>query len=317
MALKVHFLQRKCYRVVFMLGVLAANELDRSSPYAIPSLVYSRRINALSPTSKTTSATMHLSIRKRNLLSTSSLYLTLMTQNDTYTVRHYHKSITGIEWFHDIGMFSTIGADNSLKLWDTEVLEPAYTFGLFNHVLKHSWSSSGLIAAGGETSRITILDPSIGSSSHVLRGHTGGVTALHWSPVVDYILASGGMDGVIRIWDIRKADACLIEYNHLENTKSSLNSTENIVKAVLFTFDGLTLLSTGGRKLKAWNDISSTEANVKFDLNLPKTHSPTANFTIVNVVDTILYPTRRSITMINLKTGSYYAKLEGHLVIII
>jgi len=42
---------------------------------------------------------------------------------------------------------------------------------------------------------------------HTLRGHTSTIVGLDWSPNRS-VLASGGWDGTIRVWDV-KSGACL------------------------------------------------------------------------------------------------------------
>jgi WD40 repeat protein/serine/threonine protein kinase len=62
------------------------------------------------------------------------------------------------------------------------------------------WSPDGRqLAAGSKWGAITIVDAAIGAPLHVLEGH-GYVDAVHWHPWMPRI-ASGGRDGMVRIWD--------------------------------------------------------------------------------------------------------------------
>ena len=72
--------------------------------------------------------------------------------------------------------------------------------------------SNGLtLAVGSSTcSAIKLIDVRSGSSSHTLTGHNnngnrGGVLDLAWSTACPFVLASGGTDSCILLWDIRKA----------------------------------------------------------------------------------------------------------------
>jgi WD40 repeat protein len=177
-----------------MLKLQANNELHRDNrPCQLLLKSRTTRLKQLSPSSKSTAPTLHLSLNRKNIISTTITSINLLTSSlKTFSVPHHHAAVSGIEWFHDIGIFTTIGGDNKLKIWDTSTLQMAHEFKLLFPLDKHSWSESGLIAAGGKTASITILDPNIGAASHTLHGHSLGVRSLSWSPIVDHILASGG-----------------------------------------------------------------------------------------------------------------------------
>jgi DNA excision repair protein ERCC-8 len=68
------------------------------------------------------------------------------------------------------------------------------------------------LGGGDGRSVIQLCDAfSGGSATHELMGHNGGVNAVVWDPYHPFRLASGGEDGTVRLWDIRKAgtNACL------------------------------------------------------------------------------------------------------------
>lgn len=129
---------------------------------------------------------------------------------------HTHRGVvSAVQWFpHDTGLFATTGHDGLVKLWDTNELVAACDFTLPGRVHTVAMSSTAtyhaLLATGAEgTSSIHLCDAATGSAAQVLVGHRAPVWALSWSPREEYVLASGGADRSVRLWDIRRAGSCL------------------------------------------------------------------------------------------------------------
>jgi DNA excision repair protein ERCC-8 len=69
---------------------------------------------------------------------------------------------------------------------------------------------------------VYLCDIRSGSMTHQLVGHGfGGISCVKWSPIHDYLLASGSRDGTIKLWDIRKSGstACLATLDRENKTK--------------------------------------------------------------------------------------------------
>lgn len=64
-------------------------------------------------------------------------------------------------------------------------------------------ASSSRLATGGGDKTARIWDCETGTPQHTLKGHTGWVLAVAWSPD-EGILATGGMDNTVRLWDPTK-----------------------------------------------------------------------------------------------------------------
>lgn len=113
-------------------------------------------------------------------------------------------------WPFDNALFMTGSYDGSVKVWDSEQLEEVYAFDLESKVYHfdvNSLDENGLVAVGLATPLIRILDLRAAGSAQILKGHhSGSVCAVKWSPTREYMLASGGSDGSVRIWDIRRAE---------------------------------------------------------------------------------------------------------------
>ena len=94
-------------------------------------------------------------------------------------------------------------------------------------------------------------------------GHQHGfVIPVRWSPKQPYLLASGGSDGTVRLWDVRRGKACLAsldQHNTASREKGGwLTSTNRahggVVNGLEFTSDGLHLVTIGhDEKMLVWD----------------------------------------------------------------
>ena len=205
---------------------------------------------------------------------------------------HSH-SVVAVQWYPiDTGAFLSASAEGSLLVWDTHVMEPVIRWNPLPSISCVQLSESSLLAVGSvNDSFVRLLDIRSGASSHSLVGHEEGVTCLEWSPTSNVIVASGSLDGTIRLWDVRKSGSrsCLTvldrdqtrddaqhcrpccsssSYSHLaKNIKlkaspnnyrhsesSGIVSHGGAISALSFTADGSSLVSTGtDGKLQAWD----------------------------------------------------------------
>lgn len=137
--------------------------------------------------------------------------------------------VSGVSWWpFDSGMFISSSFDGTLKVWDSNATEEGevYAFDLEHRVYTFDISKTGqhsLIATATQSPLIRLLDLRTTSSSHTLSGHKiGSVQSVKWSPTKPHLLASGGSDGSLRLWDIRRADSCIssldLNQSHPERT---------------------------------------------------------------------------------------------------
>ncbi|KAJ2330609.1 hypothetical protein GGH91_006623, partial [Coemansia sp. RSA 2671] len=124
--------------------------------------------------------------------------------------------ISSIAWYPlDKGMFTTSSFDHTLRVWDAQSMAEACQFDLDSRVLSHCMSVTGehaLIAATNESAYIRLCDLRSGSSAQTLLAHYSGSMAAAWSPKQPFVLASGGIDGALCMWDIRRADSQLCSF---------------------------------------------------------------------------------------------------------
>ena len=153
-----------------------------------------------------------------------------------------HKfAVSTLAWFpHDTGAFVTGGYDEQVKLWDTNEMRPVCDFTLPGRVecvaMSSVASTHALIAAAGAGHDIRLVDPATctapleptapcvrtwrprapcepaarglsrgrGSATHTLSGHRAPAWVVCWSPRDEHRLVSGGADGCVRVWDLRR-----------------------------------------------------------------------------------------------------------------
>lgn len=167
--------------------------------------------------------------------------------------------VSCIQWWPvDSGMFILASFDHTLKVWDTNELNPVHNFDLNNRIYTFDvCHQNTLIATGSDQPFIRLLDLRSTSSAHTLGGHKVKTLSLKWHPKNPHLLASGGFDGEVKIWDIRRSKACLCRLDMLRTNSSvqaSNNLTKTSVKAHLAPVNGMVWDQLGHSLFTAGND---------------------------------------------------------------
>ncbi|EGV65047.1 hypothetical protein PSN45_004923 [Yamadazyma tenuis] len=186
--------------------------------------------------------------------------------------KSYHDfGVSCIQWWPvDTGMFVSGSFDHTIKVWDTNELSVAYEFNLNNRVYSFDTNyENTLIATASDQPFIRLLDLRSASSAHTLTGHKEKTLCVKWHPRNPNLLASGGFDGEVKVWDIRRSTACLCRLDMLR-TSSSVQAKGNLsrdsVKAHSAPVNGLvwdplgtTLFSAGNDdRIRVWDMLSFT-----------------------------------------------------------
>ncbi|KAL0086049.1 WD40-repeat-containing domain protein [Phycomyces blakesleeanus] len=174
--------------------------------------------------------------------------------------RHSY-AVSSVGWFpFDTGILVSASFDETVRIWDTNLMEPVTTFDLGAKVFCQAMSpiaSHCLVATASDNPHIRLCDIKSGASAHTLIGHTGSVYCCVWSNYQDHVLYTGGEDGTIRVWDIRKASACLgsLDNENAEFTKIETNRAhQKAVNGLVLTLDGSSLVSLGlDERIKRWS----------------------------------------------------------------
>ena len=184
-------------------------------------------------------------------------------------------------WPSDTGLFTTSSFDTTLKVWDTNSMGVAKSFDVGAKLYSHAVSSTGhhnLIACASDSALIRLYDLRLAVSAHVLSGHSGSVLTIRWHPVQPYVVASGGTDGTLRLWDVRRAASCLTSFD-LHNTvyqdsdRGSFGTAHSgSINGLCWAQDGMTLLSCGhDQQMRVWDCVTGENTLTNFGPRIQNT----------------------------------------------
>ena len=119
-------------------------------------------------------------------------------------------SVSCAAWYPvDTGMFFTGSFDQTVAVWDTNTATRVLTFHfdakVYNLSMAPHAESHALVAVGTGQPQVRLCDPNSGNVTHTLTGHREAVWATRWMRGSEWVLATGGNDGDVRLWDIRRA----------------------------------------------------------------------------------------------------------------
>jgi WD40 repeat protein len=120
-------------------------------------------------------------------------------------------TVASLQWYpEDTGAFVAASMRGEVAIFDTNQFVKVATFQFSGNVIYAARMRPGvqpLIAVALRDGSVRLCDPRTRDSTHVLKGHSRAVTRVEWStfPGESYALASAGMDGAVRVWDVRRA----------------------------------------------------------------------------------------------------------------
>ncbi|XP_054712165.1 DNA excision repair protein ERCC-8-like [Uloborus diversus] len=239
--------------------------------------------------------------------------------------RYAHKySVETVQWHpFDTGLFTSSGMDCVLKIWDTNSLKPADKIHLGHKIFSHNVSfiaTHSLIAAAMHHPHVLLIDPISGAKSHELRAHRGHVTCVRWSPLAEHLLATGGTDNKIFLWDIRSAKGHLSTFDQHNGVKVSgkkdvVTAHNGIVNCIRFTDDGLYMMSYGtDSRIRLWDVATCCNTYVNFGLvaNNHEFRQRGVAISCDSNPPTVFVPSSNYIYAYDLFTGLKLRALVGH-----
>ena len=208
------------------------------------------------------------------------------------------------------------------------------TFDLESVVYSHSISPIAdhlLVACATQHSAIRLVDLRSGASTHSLAGHQRAVLSVAWSPHEEYILASGGSDGTVRLWDIRRSSNSLGVLD-LEDSVGVLGEDglgknardrhrgkahTDAVNGVVWAGDGKYLVTAGhDERVRVWDMSSGANALCHFGPSIKNSHLSTLIPLLVpsNALEpgkqVMFYPNQKEILMFDLFGGTLLKRLR-------
>ncbi|CAD0110788.1 unnamed protein product [Aureobasidium uvarum] len=247
------------------------------------------------------------------------------------TAKTANFGITHVSFYpFDSLAFLSSSYDHSLKLYSSETLETSAAFDLEAVVYSHALSpiaSHLLVACATQHPAVRLVDLRSGASTHSLAGHSGAVLSTAWHPKREHVLASGGSDGLVRLWDIRRSASSLgvldmedsrgvgVNGNTLRRERGKAHS--GAVNGITWDEAGDFLVSCGqDDKIRVWN--ANTGANTLTNFG-PAVKSSTTS-TLLPLLspshltgptkEILVYPNPRELLVYEMHTGKLITRLR-------
>jgi DNA excision repair protein ERCC-8 len=231
--------------------------------------------------------------------------------------------------------FLSSSFDGTLKIYSSDTLTPTASFSLDSAVYSHALSpiaSHLLVACGTQHPAVRLVDLRSGANVHSLAGHRGPVLAVSWSTVDENVLASGGSDGTVRLWDVRRS-AGQLKLLDMESSVESAGDDQGRplvgsgsksvshvgpVNGLVWTGDGRHMLSAGhDERLRVWRMPTGTNTLANFgplvkNKNLSRVSPLLVPTSLVDYGnDVLLFPSEKEILMFELYDGVLVRKLRA------
>lgn len=236
--------------------------------------------------------------------------------------------------FDSLAFLST-SYDHTLKICDTETLAVSASFDLGSVAYSHAISTIAdhlLVACATQHPAVRLVDLRSGASAHALAGHKGAVLSVAWSPHDENLLASGGSDGTVRLWDIRRSAGSLGlldledsvgiggEDGLGKNARPPHQGNAHIgaCNGVVWTDDGKFLVTAGhDERVRVWDVGIGSNALSYFGPTIQNTHMSTLLPLLVpgsvgrSGERVMLYPNEKEILMFDLFEGTLHKRLRA------
>lgn len=256
--------------------------------------------------------------------------------------------ITSLSFYpFDPNAFLSSSYDQTLKLWDTDSALLSGSWDLDSKLYTHAISPIAdhlLVACGTAHPAVRLVDlrSNAAVQSLVAPGQVGigggAVLSLAWSPRDEHVLASGTLDGAVRIWDIRRASSLLglldqedslglmRRGNGNGNASNAMERGYRIsakahsgpVNGLIWTDDGAYIISAGhDRRIRVWDAETGANTLASFGpsirngqlANVPMFVSPTG--LTPPKTELLFWPNETEILVMELHEGTTVTRLRS------
>lgn len=259
--------------------------------------------------------------------------------------------------FDSDGFLST-SWDQTLKAWSTETGRLSGSFSLGAKVYTHATSpiaSHLLVACGTQFPAVRLVDLQSTATIQSLvapggvGGSAGAVLSVAWSPRHEHVLASGSVDGAVRIWDVRKANG-LIGLLDVEDSlgitsagraarpstdaaSAAVDTGQNMlrergirasakahtgpVNSLTWTDDGGFLISAGhDRRIRVWDAATGANTLVSFGPTIQNSQPSSVRMFVCPIgltpakQELLFWPNENEILLCDLHSGNIVSRLR-------
>lgn len=176
-----------------------------------------------------------------------------------------------------------------------------------------------------------LVDLRSGSNTHSLAGHHGALLSLAWSPTVEHILASGGIDGTVRLWDIRKSSGSLRILDSEDSIgiigtdgmraggwgRQTAKAHQGAVNGITWTDDDAYIVSAGhDERMRVWDAATGANTLASFGPTLKNSHLSNLPLITSPISSSLpgkrmlFYPNEKELLMFELHEGRIQKRLK-------
>lgn len=246
----------------------------------------------------------------------------------------------------DPGAFLSSSYDQTLRLWETDTVQMSGLWDLESKIYTHAISPIAdhlLVACGTAHPAIRLVDLRTGAAiqSLVASGQVGAgggaVLALAWSPRHEHVLASGNLDGTVRIWDVRRASGPVglldqedslgivrrggsIEGSTIgdRSIRSSAKAHYGPVNGLTWTDDGAYIVSAGhDERIRVWDAATGANTLASFGPSIRNSQLASVPMFTTPVgltpprKELLFWPNETEILVMELHEGTTVTRLRG------
>lgn len=170
-----------------------------------------------------------------------------------------------------------------------------------------------------------------GASTHSLAGHVGAVLSVAWSPREEHVVASGSIDGTVRLWDVRRSASTLgfLDMDDSVGIGAGHDTVRDIqrrpknrshtgpVNGLVWTEDGSHIISCGhDRRIRVWDAVTKANTLANFGPSIKNSYLSTLipllapKGSLPPGVEIMFYPNERDILVFDLFEGKHLKSLR-------